>query len=208
MKKFFLFIYWCIVGPEAGFTGEGNEQWYYFLSLVINLMLIWWQKPEIGLLFTILAVIHYVTIVIYGTSISYYLYSDGCTTKPAYVYLGIHLLLLVIAMVTSLKWAIITTTITTIAFFLAPDCTGNNIFLRNRPYSILALLFNTIIFAGFVIIVFLLPIKLWIKLLIIIGALVVHPIIDYLEGECIIISDVTYGIFEIVKSSVKKQKKS
>ena len=33
MKKFFLNIYRCIVGPESGFTGEGNEQWYYFLSL-------------------------------------------------------------------------------------------------------------------------------------------------------------------------------
>ena len=63
------------------------------------------------------------------------------------------------------------------------------------------------IFAAFVIIVFLLPIKLWTKLLMIIGALVIHPVIDYLEGECIIISDVTYGIFEIIKSSVKKQKK-
>ena len=66
MKKFFLNIYRCIVGSESGFTGEGNEQWYYFLSLVINLTLIWWQKPEIGLLFTILAVIHYVTVAYMG----------------------------------------------------------------------------------------------------------------------------------------------
>ena len=187
MKKFFLNIYRCIVGPESGFTGEGNEQWYYFLSLVINLTLIWWQKPEIGLLFTILAVIHYVTVAYYGISGSYDL--------------------LVIAMITSFKWAIITTIITIIAFFLAPDCTGNNIFLRKKSYSILTLLFNTMIFAAFVIIVFLLPIILWTKLLMIIGALVIHPVIDYLEGECIIISDVTYGIFEIIKSSVKKQKK-
>ena len=207
MKNFFLNIYRCIVGPESGFTGEGNEQWYYFLSLVINLMLIWWQKPEIGLLFTILAVIHYVTVAFYGISGLYDVFDDGSTTKPAYVYLGIHLFLLVIAMIISFKWAIITTTITTIAFFLAPDCTGNNIFLRKRTYSILTLLFNTIIFAAFVIIIFLLPIKLWIKILMIIGTLVIHPVIDHLEGECIIISDVTYGIFEIVKSSVKKQKK-
>lgn len=207
MKKFFLNIYRCIVGPESGFTGEGNEQWYYFLSLVINLTLIWWQKPEIGLVFTILAVIHYVTVAYYGISGLYDVYDDGCTTKQAYVYLGIHLLLLVIAMITSFKWAIITTIITIIAFFLAPDCTGNNIFLRKKSYSILTLLFNTMIFAAFVIIVFLLPIKLWTKLLMIIGALVIHPVIDYLEGECIIISDVTYGIFEIIKSSVKKQKK-
>lgn len=58
MKKLLFIIIRSIVGSESGFTGEGNEQWYYSLSLAINLMLIWWLKPEIGLLFTILAVIH------------------------------------------------------------------------------------------------------------------------------------------------------
>lgn len=203
MKKLFLNIYRCIVGTECGFTGEGNEQWYYFLSLVINLMLIWWLKPEIALLFTILAVIHFVTVFIYG----YFDLSVDGSTSLAYAYFGIHLVLLAIAIFTSLKWAIITIAITTIAFFLAPDCTGNNIFLRKRSYSKLSLLFNTIIFAAFVIIVVLLPISFWIKLLLIIGALVIHPIIDYFEGECVIISDVTYEVFEKVKSSIKKKKR-
>ena len=82
------------------FSEEDNKNnWYYFLSLVINLMLIWWQKPEIGLLFTILATIHYVTVAFYGISGLYEEFDDGCTTKSAYVYLGIHLLLFVIAVV-------------------------------------------------------------------------------------------------------------
>ena len=203
MKNLFLNIYRVIVGTESGFTGEGNEQWYYFLSLVINLMLIWWLKPEIGLLFTILVVIHYVTVFIYGY---FDLYSDG-STSFAFAYLGIHLVLLTIAIFTSLKWAIITIAITTIALLLAPDSTGNNIFLCKKTYSKLSLLFNTIIFATFVIIVVLLPIRFWIKLLLILGALVLHPIIDYFEGECVIISDVTYEVFDKVKSSIKEQKK-
>lgn len=201
MKNLFLIIYRGIVGTEYGFAGEGNEQWYYFLSLVINLMLIWWLKPEIRLLFTILAVIHYVTVSIYGF---FDLYGS---TSFSYAYLVIHFVLLAIAIFTSLKWAIITIAITTIAFFLAPDCTGNNIILRKKSSSKLCLLFNTIIFATFVIIVVLLPIRFWIKLLLIIGALVLHPIIDYFEGEYISISDVTYEVLDKIKSSIKKQKK-
>ena len=66
MKNLLVNIYRCIVGGEVGFIGEGNEQWYYFLSLVMNLMLLWWLKPEIALMFTVLSVIHYVTVFVYG----------------------------------------------------------------------------------------------------------------------------------------------
>ena len=204
MKKLLFIIIRSIVGSESGFTGEGNEQWYYSLSLAINLMLIWWLKPEIGLLFTILAVIHYATVFIYGYFDLDCLDDDNA--KFGYAYVGIHLILLAIAIFTNLKWTIITAAITTLAVFLAPDCTGNNIFLTKRTYSKLALLFNTIILAVFVIIDILLPIKFWIKFLLIIGALVIHPIIDYIEGECVIISDVTYDAFGRVINSLKKQK--
>ncbi len=202
MKKLFLNIYRCIVGKECGFTGEGSEQWYYSLSLAINLMLIWWLKPEIALIFTILAVIHYLTVFFFGW------FDYGCIIF-AYVYFGIHLVLLAIAIFTSLKWAIITIAITTIAFFLAPDYTGMNIFMHKMNYSNskLALLFNTIIFAAFVIIVVLLPITFWVKLLMIIGALLIHPIIDYIAEQFAIISDVTYDALEEVESSIKRHKK-
>ena len=53
MKKVLLNIYRGIVGNEYGWNGEGNEQWYYFLALVMNCMLTWWLKPEIGILFTV-----------------------------------------------------------------------------------------------------------------------------------------------------------
>ena len=35
MKNILLNIYRGIVGNEFGWSGEGNEQWYYFLALVI-----------------------------------------------------------------------------------------------------------------------------------------------------------------------------
>ena len=205
MKNLSLNIYRIVVGiigTECGFTGEGNEQWYYSLSLVINLMLIWWLKPEIGLLFTILAIIHYVTVFIYGC---FDLYDSS--TIFAYAYFGIHWGLFVIALFTNFKWAMITMIITTVAYLLAPDCTGNNIFLRKKSYSKLSLLFNAIMFATFVIITVLLPIKIWIKLLLIISALVLHPIIDYLEGEGVLISDVTHEVFDKIKSSIEPPKK-
>jgi hypothetical protein len=189
MKNAVLYIYRCIVGPECGFTGEGNEQWYYSLAIVINLMLVWWLKPEVALLFTILVVIHYLTVFAYG------LFDlEFGSVIFSYAYLGIHLTLLVIAAFSSFKWAVITALITIVALFLAPDCTGENFFIcrQYKFYNALDLLFNTIIFIVFVRIDFLLPINLWIKLAIIAGALVIHPVIDYLQGECVIITDTIF----------------
>lgn len=66
MKKALLNFYRCIVGNEFGWSGEGNELWYYFLALVINCMLTWWLKPELGIIFTVAAVIHCITLCVYG----------------------------------------------------------------------------------------------------------------------------------------------
>lgn len=212
MKGKFLNICRCIVGSECGFSGEGNEQWYYFLALVMNLMLIWWKKPEIAVVFTVLAVIHYATICIYG-------YFDLCFDVAeegnvifSYSYFGIHAILAIVAICTDLKWAFITALIVIIAFLFAPNCTGNNIVIREpyqkgssvvlRSLQELPLIFNAIIFLVFVWLDFLLPINLGIKLLIILGAVIVHPIIDIMEGECIIISDVTFEALDNIRNHV------
>lgn len=195
-------IYRFIVGPEYGFTGEGNEQWFYTLSLAINLMLVWWLKPEIALLFSVLSAIHYVTVFVYG-------YFDLTEKGKDYAatYFGIHAILAIIAIVADYKWAIITAIITVVAYFIAPDCTGNNIFLRGNGLERgFPLIFNTIIMAAFIIIDLLLPIKLWVKILIIAMTLIIHPIIDYFEGECVIISDVTYEVWENIKVTKKNKR--
>ena len=199
MKNLLVNIYRCIVGGEVGFIGEGNEQWYYFLSLVMNLMLLWWLEPEIALMFTVLSVIHYVTVFVYG-----YFMLDSENVIFSYIYFGIHVILLILAIVTSFKWTVITAAITVISIFLAPDCTGNNIFLRvPNVTNSLPLIFNTIIFVAFVVLDFMLPIELWIKILIIVGALIIHPVIDWFEGECVIISDVTSDAFGNIMESWK-----
>lgn len=199
MKNALGTIYRCIVGPEFGFTGEGSEQWYYSLAIVMNLMLVWWLKPEIALIFTILAAIHYLTVVVYG-----FFDLEFASVNFAYAYAGINIALLLFAIVMNFSWAVITAGITVVALVLAPDCTGNNIFLRKlNDHSKLPLLFNTIIFGVFVGIDFLLPINVWIKLGIIGGALIIHPIIDWLEGEGIIISDVTRDVIEEIDDNIR-----
>lgn len=89
--------------------------------------------------------------------------------------------------------------ITIVALLFAPDCAGDNIFLRKPSYNKLPLLFNTMIFIAFIVIDFLLPISLWIKFAILAVALIIHPVIDFLEGEGIIISDVTSGAIIRIK---------
>lgn len=200
MKNVLLNFCRFIVGSEAGFFGEGNEQWYYFLSLAINVMLVAWLKPEVAVWFILLMVIHFVMVCIYG-------YNDlsDYGSEYSYIYFGIHLILGIIAIIVSPFWALITTAISVAAFFMAPDCTGNNILLRKKSYSKLALIFNTIIFAAFVTVAVMLPIALWLRILIIIGVMIVHPIIDYFAGECIIISDVTYEAWDNIRQDRKKK---
>ena len=97
MKKIPLsYIYRFIVGGESGYIGEGNEQWYYTVSLAINLMLLWWLKPEIALTFTILPAIHIVTMFLYE-------FFEFCEKRAfwSYAYFGIHLILFAIALFTS-----------------------------------------------------------------------------------------------------------
>ena len=90
---------------------------------------------------------------------------------------------------------------------LAPDCTGNNIFLEKPNVdNRLLLLCNTIIFAVFVVVDLLLPISGWIKIIIISVAIIAHPIIDWLEGECIIISDITYDVIYKIMDDLASRK--
>lgn len=124
MKNLLLNLYRCIVGPEVGFSGEGHEQWYYFLSLVINAMLVAWLEPKVVVGFILLMVIHFIMVCIYG----YQCLSDY-GAKYSYIYFASYLVLLVVAIILSPFWALITTVISVATFFMAPDCTGNNAFL-------------------------------------------------------------------------------
>lgn len=210
MNNFFT-IYRYIVGFEYGFSGEGNEQWYYFLSLVINCMLTWWLKPQLGILFTLVAIFHLITVCAYG-----YMDLDESSKYITFAYFISHMILFVLCLTADVKWAFLTSAITIVAVLLAPDDMGNNIFMgpsfeERKIYfgdkNYLAIMFfHTILFTSFAIITFCLPIALWIRFAIIIICIILHPVIDLLEEECIIISDVTSYAADVVIDSIRKRK--
>lgn len=207
MKKKVLSCYKNIVGHPYGFSGEGNSQWYYFLSLVINNMLTWWLKPELGLLFTIVAVLHYGTVCIYGLADFF----DSNIWYSA-VYWLTHIAIFIICMIFSWKWTLLTSSMVIIFSLLAPDETGNNIFIRPPKVSPskaiiiylvdrnikTILLFHTIIFVVFVVIALNLPINFWLRIGIVLVCMALHPIIDIIQGEGICVSDVTMATFSRV----------
>lgn len=165
---------------------EDLNFWYYSVSIAINIMLGWWLKPEIALVFTILSVIHYATVFWYGffeIDISYS-YDEAFFT---YIYLGIHLIILVIALSVNYLWAIITSVITIIAFFVPPFI---NLVVEN---DIISLLLDIIICVTFVVVDFLLPIESMHKFGIILIFLIVSSLTIYL-GEEINPLDILYSI--------------
>jgi len=209
MEKLLLNIYRGIVGSPFGWSGEGNEQWYYFLALVINNMLTWWLKPELGIIITVATIIHYITICVYAVRDFYYE-----SVWYSIVYYAIHAIIFIVCILFNWKWTILTSLIVVVAYFLAPDDMGNNIFMRPpKEYIIYCgvkniaaiLLFHTILFVIFVVITLNLPIALWIRIIIIVACMILHPIIDLLEGECIIISDVTNDAYNKIEQTIKKR---
>lgn len=207
MKKVLLNMYRGIVGNEVGWSGEGNEQWYYFLALVIDLMLTWWLKPELGIIFTVVTVIHYITVCVYGSA----MLSDS-SVWYSIAYYAIHTVIFIVCIFLNWKWTLFTSLIVIVAYFIAPDCMGNNIFMRPpKEYTVYCgnesissiLVFHTILFVAFVVIALSLPISLWIRIIIIVICMILHPIIDFLEDECMIISDVTNESLNRIVQAIK-----
>ena len=122
-------------------------------------------------------------------------------------YYAIHTVIFIVCFFFNWKWTLLTSLIVIVAYFIAPDCTGDNIFTSvfygNRKTAAI-LVFHTIIFAAFVVIALSLPISLWMRILIIVICMILHPIIDFLEGECMIISDATTESLEKIVQTIKE----
>ena len=89
------------------------------------------------------------------------------------------------------------------------DVNRNSPNINDFSYSTLyvncgPLVFNTIIFLIFIIVDFLLPVKLVIKFLFIGIALICHPVIDYLEIENVLVTNVIIEMIEDTKKLLKK----
>lgn len=200
MKINFGKIYRCIVGKENGFFyGEGNEQWYYTIALVICLMIKWIIEPEIVPILGILVITHYLLVAIYG----YYELSETGALAIS-IFIGLQLAIFSIAFLLDFKWTIITIMATVFAILCAPDYSGHNIFFKRKVSSKVLLLFNTIIFLIFIIVDFLLPVKLAIKFLFIVIALIFHPMIDYLGIENVLITNVAIEMIKDTKKVLRK----
>ncbi|MBQ9313829.1 MAG: hypothetical protein IJ220_02340 [Clostridia bacterium] len=196
-------IFRCIVGDECGFSEEGNRQWYYTLALVINVMIAWMRLPHnVAVTFTILSAIHLVSIHIYEL-IGLYFIRDA---SIAYTYIFIHGMILIVALITHWKFSLMSILIMIIFLFIAPNDVGWNIFSNllikssfaptySKLESFIALSAHTIVFTIFIITVCQLPFLWWGKLLIIAAMMGLHPIIDYLEGECV---DVIVAVEDII----------
>ena len=209
-------IYRWIVGYEFGFSGEGNEQWYYFLGLVMNIMLTWWLKPELGLVFTIAAGIHFLSINAYGLKAVYYAPDEVSIVFPTILF-GLHLVLFIVCLCFSWSWALITSAVVIVGFILAPNCMGNNILMPEpKKYKVYfgnnnnigILFFHTLWFVAFVVITLCLPIVWYLKLAIIIVCMILHPVIDTFEGEGVIISDIIEEAVETIIDYFKNKKNS
>ena len=212
MLKLFSFLYFCIVGPSEGFLGEGNGAWYYTLSLAINLMLVWWLKPEIALLFTILAVIHFVTASLYGDYLSgsgygHYLFRNlNVSTVLSYAYAGIHVILLAIAIIANFKWALITAAITVFADLISTESIYDEFADADNWIGIFGSIFNPIMLAAFVWIDFMLPIHLWARILILVVMLIIHPVVEYFDSQdetCNAFSVASQVIYQFVEKARK-----
>lgn len=184
------------VGSEYGFTAEGNQQWYYTIALAISNILAWTYLPKCALIFTILSAIHLISVHLYG-------FNDWGFEERKYSvwYLVTHGIIFVVALFANWWWTILSSLILIAAYYIAPDCSGNNIFMKN-PHSngseIAILFFNTLLMAIFIGVVSLLPTAKWIKIAIVVVAIILHPFIDMFACESVVINDTIEEAFDIV----------
>lgn len=192
MKKIMNNIYYYVVGPVWGYSGEGNVEWYYFASLVINLMLIWRFGSEVLTVFMALAIAHFLIVTIYGyCNETFSLINQSKIIS--YIYIAIQLIIIYIALYTSIKWTIITMIITIAAYYLAPDITAEFISFpssHNASFESISKR-NITFFIILVLSILLAPTNLFIKLLIIVGMIMLHRVMDYLESMLFCINEVT-----------------
>ena len=215
IKNICLNLYSYIVGAPYGWGGEGNEQWYYFLALVMNCMLTWWLKPELGILITICSAVHFGMTIIYGLEdLVDPLGNDGCFIFSV-LYFAIHLIMFITCICFNWWWALLTSAIVVVAYLIAPDCSGfcflrnlidNNGDYLNNDNIVGIMISHTIWFACFVTITLLLPISIWIRIAIIAVCMILHPFIDLYEGDCVIISDLTDDAFNNIMDKISSKK--
>lgn len=205
MKKILLNIYRGFVGSEYGWSGGGNAQWYYFLALVINCMITWQFKPEFWVAFIVFAIIHFITVCAYGYAMLSY-----TSLWDSLAYYAIHAIILIVCILMNFSWTIFTALMVICAFMIAPD--NENIFFTKMLKEFFPvtnttiLILHTLLYTYFAAIAFDLSISLWIRIMIIVVCMILHPIIDFFDGKGISICDVTNESLRKIMQAVKEKK--
>ena len=170
-----------VVGSEVGFVGEGCYQWYYTLYVAIAIMLAWRNYPDVARPFTIMYIIEYVGVCLYG----YFMLVDHGVS-----YSIMYLLFLAgvgaVRLVLNWQLALISEAIGILGILIAPNEEGQSfVFHFPEEQKWRALIPNTLYFALFAYFVMIMPAMDFVsKLIIIGGAMLLHPLIDFAEGAC------------------------
>lgn len=185
-----------LVGSEFGFFAEGNEQWYYALALAINCMLAWIFLPIVALPFTIISAIHFLSV--YAFYIYDYVRKPKIVSK---IYLILHGILFVLGLCFNWWWTLLTSVIVMIAILFAPDCVGANIVIdyqSGRVNDKRILICHTIAMVIYIILTCMFAIPVWAKITMIIGAIILHFLIDFLEQEFLNVVDIARKVIRDV----------
>lgn len=170
-----------LFGYEIGFVGTGCAQWYYTLYSAISIMFAWRNFPDIASAYTTLVIAEYIIVCIYG----YFTLVDYGLAYPI-TYVLLILVMIVIRFFICWKLAILTSAIGVIGFLMAPDEEGQSIIFHHpEDKTKLALIQNAIFFGLFAYAAIILPVDAGTKVIIILGAMLLHPLVDIADGSCI-----------------------
>ena len=215
MKKALLFIYSLIVGFPFGYSGEGNMQWYNFIALVIGGFATFSVHPNFLVVYTILVSIHLLAVFVYD-----YFNLEASLIGYSFGYVILHIMLFGICFFFYWKWALLLLSLNIFAFLSGSNSNGESVIVHGPPlfsvtdeesnnYKVIIPLlyfFHTLWFGFLTLVVYRSPISLKARIGIIIACIILHPIIDLLQGdshngtECFILS------LEQIKLHLKKQR--
>ena len=170
-----------LVGYEVGYVGTGCHQWYYTVYVAISIMFAWRNYPNIAPYYTAVSVVEYIGVCIYGIF-----------SSPDHSFTGSILYLLfvvatgLVRFIVCWELALIMIVVGAIGVLIAPDESGQSyIFHFPEEQSWRALIPNAIYFGMFAYSAIILPVDVGTKVIIILGAMALHPLIDIADGACI-----------------------
>lgn len=191
MKKTLDVIRW-FVGDEHGYFDEGNIQWYYVMGMVISNLILWKLNFNDALVFMLLSTIHFVTIYLYG-GLGLQDFKKAWTVAFWAIHFAIGIICLCIN-ASAAFWSFVFIILLISVGDMQESCALPP---NSRLYNMCV---NAIIFGIFLMSVCLLPIACWYKVLMVVVELIIHPVVDYLQQDVAIVTDVANNAWKRLKT--------